>query len=57
MHTAFIVHCQVVAATSCIVQDQGNSDSVLDDVACMMGCTRSSLNGNIHNVHHNVHAL
>lgn len=27
------------------VQEQGNSDSVLDDIACMLGCTRSSLNG------------
>ena len=27
------------------MQDQGNSDSVLDDVACMLGCTRSSLHG------------
>lgn len=26
-------------------QEQGNSDSVLDDVACMLGCTRSSLHG------------
>ena len=27
------------------MQDQGNSDTVLDDIACMLGCTRSSLNG------------
>ena len=27
------------------MQDQGNSDAVLDDVACFLGCTRSSLNG------------
>ncbi len=27
------------------VQEQGNSDAVLDDVACMLGCTRSSLHG------------
>ncbi|KAK9830512.1 hypothetical protein WJX72_012154 [[Myrmecia] bisecta] len=26
-----------------LFEDQGNSDSVLDDVACMLGCTRSSL--------------
>lgn len=26
-------------------QDQGHSDAVLDDVACLLGCTRSSLNG------------
>lgn len=28
-----------------IVQEQTQSDSVLDDLACMLGCTRSSLNG------------
>jgi len=27
-----------------LFQDQGQSDSVLDDVSCMLGCTRSSLN-------------
>lgn len=27
------------------LQDQNNSDAVLDDVACLLGCTRSSLNG------------
>ena len=27
------------------VQDQGNSDSVLDDVACLLSCTRTSLHG------------
>ncbi len=26
-------------------QDQGNSDTILDDVACLLGCTRSSLHG------------
>jgi meiotic recombination protein SPO11 len=26
-------------------QDQKKSDAVLDDVSCMLGCTRSSLNG------------
>lgn len=30
--------------TACL-QEQGNSDAVLDDVACMLGCTRSSLHG------------
>ncbi len=29
----------------CDVQEQGNSDSTLDDVACLLGCTRSSLHG------------
>ena len=28
-----------------LFEDQGNSDSILDDLACMLGCTRSSLNG------------
>eukprot|EP00884_Botryococcus_braunii_P012874 jgi/Botrbrau1/21588/Bobra.0492s0001.1 len=28
-----------------LFEEQGNSDSVLDDVACMLGCTRSSLHG------------
>jgi len=27
-----------------LFEDQANSDAVLDDVACMLGCTRSSLN-------------
>ncbi|KAJ7527329.1 hypothetical protein O6H91_16G048600 [Diphasiastrum complanatum] len=27
-----------------LFQEQGQSDSVLDDVSCMLGCTRSSLN-------------
>ena len=29
----------------CDAQEQGNSDSTLDDVACLLGCTRSSLHG------------
>jgi DNA topoisomerase VI subunit A len=29
------------------MQEQGNSDAVLDDVACMLGCTRSSLHGEV----------
>ena len=29
----------------CMAQDQTNSDGTLDDVACMLGCTRSSLHG------------
>ena len=28
-----------------LFQDQKQSDDVLDDVACMVGCTRTSLNG------------
>ena len=28
-----------------LFQDQRESDPILDDVACMLGCTRSSLNG------------
>ena len=28
-----------------LFQKQTESDSVLDDVACMIGCTRTSLNG------------
>ena len=28
-----------------LFQQQGQSDDVLDDVACMIGCTRTSLNG------------
>lgn len=27
-----------------LFEDQGHSDAVLDDIACMLGCTRSSLN-------------
>ena len=27
-----------------LFEDQSNSDAVLDDIACMLGCTRSSLN-------------
>lgn len=27
------------------MQEQGNSDSVLDDVACLLSCTRTSLHG------------
>jgi Type IIB DNA topoisomerase len=30
-----------------MIQEQGNSDAVLDDVACMLGCTRSSLHGEL----------
>lgn len=29
------------------MQEQSNSDSVLDDVACLLGCTRTSLHGEI----------
>ena len=29
------------------MQEQGNSDSTLDDVACLLGCTRSSLHGEL----------
>ena len=28
-----------------LFEDQTKSDAVLDDVSCMLGCTRSSLNG------------
>lgn len=28
-----------------LFEDQNNSDAVLDDVACFLGCTRSSLHG------------
>lgn len=28
-----------------LFEEQGQSDSVLDDMACMLGCTRSSLHG------------
>lgn len=35
----------LTGACAACVQDQGNSDGVLDDIACMLGCTRSSLNG------------
>ncbi len=35
----------------CDVQEQGNSDSTLDDVACLLGCTRSSLHGETGFVH------
>jgi DNA topoisomerase VI subunit A len=27
------------------LQDQRESDGVLDDLSCMLGCTRSSLHG------------
>lgn len=30
-----------------LAQDQGNSDAILDDVACLLGCTRSSLHGKV----------
>jgi DNA topoisomerase VI subunit A len=30
-----------------LFQEQGQSDTTLDDVSCMLGCTRSSLNGKI----------
>lgn len=33
------------ATTSMLLQEQGNSDSVLDDVACLLSCTRTSLHG------------
>jgi DNA topoisomerase VI subunit A len=33
------------AVFACGQQDQKRSDAVLDDVSCMLGCTRSSLNG------------
>ena len=28
-----------------LFEDQKKSDAVLDDISCMLGCTRSSLNG------------
>lgn len=34
-----------------LFEDQSQSDSVLDDMACMLGCTRSSLHGKHENVH------
>lgn len=34
-------HCADVK----LFEDQGNSDAILDDLACMLGCTRSSLHG------------
>ena len=34
-------------AITLLMQEQGNSDAVLDDVACMLGCTRSSLHGEL----------
>lgn len=30
-----------------LAQEQGNSDSVLDDVACLLSCTRTSLHGGV----------
>ncbi len=30
-----------------LFEDQGNSDAILDDLACMLGCTRSSLHGGL----------
>jgi len=30
-----------------LFKDQRESDPILDDVACMLGCTRSSLNGTL----------
>ena len=36
-----------VLAITLLMQEQGNSDAVLDDVACMLGCTRSSLHGEL----------
>ena len=44
--TSVCTTCLVREATSgCTLQEQGNSDSTLDDVACLLGCTRSSLHG------------
>ena len=36
-----------------LFRDQRESDPILDDVACMLGCTRSSLNGGCR--HHKEH--
>ncbi len=45
--TAVAPACTAPAIVETLVlpQDQKRSDTVLDDVACMLGCTRSSLNG------------
>ena len=31
-----------------LFEKQNDSDAVLDDVACMLGCTRTSLNGTVY---------
>lgn len=38
-------HSKPLGSTVPCMQDQTNSDGTLDDVACMLGCTRSSLHG------------
>ena len=38
-------HLCISSVAPACAQEQNNSDSVLDDVACMLGCTRSSLHG------------
>ena len=40
LHQHYCNMCLVV-----LQQDQLQSDNVLEDVACMLGCTRSSLHG------------
>lgn len=38
--------CTRLAACRCSrLQDQTQSDAVLDDLSCMLGCTRTSLHG------------
>lgn len=37
--------CALICDPGLPTQEQGNSDSILDDVACLLGCTRSSLHG------------
>ena len=41
-HRSSLLHTPRCDATP---QDQSQSDAILDDLACMLGCTRSSLNG------------
>ena len=43
-HPVNVSHSICLCRATCM-QEQGNSDAVLDDVACFLGCTRSSLNG------------
>ena len=38
-------HGRPLTPMGCTQQDQGQSDAILDDLACMLGCTRTSLHG------------
>ena len=41
----FNTHIHTCPLANHVAQDQGQSDTILDDLSCMLGCTRSSLHG------------